>query len=172
MKAIRIIAWLVMLFGGAIGGLTMDKHLFPALYGNILFHLLCIPVGLALLYVVMTISRNTGRSLAKYGREGNLPRLETNRLATKGIYAHMRHPMHLGLLFFPFAIAFLVGSPSFIIIISPFEALFMLLLIKLVEEPEAKRKFGTAYDEYMKNTPAFCFKPECIRMLFKKVEKK
>ena len=81
----------------------------------------------------------------------------------------MRHPMHLGLLLFPLSFAFLTGSPSFIFIISPAEMLLMLLLIKLIEEPEAVRKFCDEYREYMKQVPRFCFRKECLKELFKKV---
>jgi protein-S-isoprenylcysteine O-methyltransferase Ste14 len=83
----------------------------------------------------------------------------------------MRHPMHLGLFLFPVSVAFLVGSPSFILIISPLEILFMLIMIKLVEEPEAFSKFGNEYLEYKKQTPMFCFKMTCLRELLKDIPK-
>jgi protein-S-isoprenylcysteine O-methyltransferase Ste14 len=97
--------------------------------------------------------------------------METNVLATEGIYKFMRHPMHLGLLFFPVAIAFLIGSPSFILILAPLEIVFMLVMIKLVEEPEALRKFDSQYLDYMKQVPWFCFNMECLKELFKPVPK-
>ncbi len=169
--AMRMIVWMVMLAGGIWGGLLLDRQWFPKLYNNLWVHLTGFIIGLILLKMVITISRNTGRTLAKYGREGTLPRMETNRLVTSGIYQHMRHPMHLGLLFFPFAFAFLAGSPSFVLVIAPAEAVFMLLMIKWVEEPEALRKFGEIYRHYMKQTPWFCVKKECLKALFQKVKK-
>ncbi len=72
----------------------------------------------------MKISKNTGRTLAKYGREGKLKRMQTNVLVKQEIYKYMRHPMHLGLFLFPLGIAFLIGSPSFILIIAPIEIIF------------------------------------------------
>ena len=167
----RIIIWVIMLPGGIWAGIFLDKILFPAVYTNLWFHLAGFMVGLGLLKIVMTVSRNTGRMLAKYGREGELPRMETNKLVTEGVYKQMRHPMHLGLLLFPFAFAFLAGSPSFILIIAPLEVLFILLMIKWVEEPEAIAKFGDEYLDYMKSTPWFCFRKECLKMLLRKVEK-
>jgi protein-S-isoprenylcysteine O-methyltransferase Ste14 len=119
----------------------------------------------------MRISKNTGRTLAKYGRKGEVKRMETNVLAKEGIYKYMRHPMHLGLFLFPVSIAFLVASPSFILIISPIEILFMLIMIKLAEEPEAVRKFGDEYLEYKKQTPMFCLKVDCLKELLKDVPK-
>ncbi len=172
MKSIlRIVVWLLMLPGGVCAGLAFDKILFPAVYTNLWFHLAGFMVGLGLLKIVMTVSRNTGRVLAKYGREGELPRMETNKLVTEGVYKQMRHPMHLGLLLFPFAFAFLAGSPTFILIIAPLEVVFILLLIKWVEEPEAMAKFGEEYLAYMKSTPWFCLEKECLKMLFQKVDK-
>lgn len=148
-------------------GLYLDSILFPALVKNILFHLFTLIMGSFLLYLVLTISRNTGKILARFGRKGDLPRMETNMLVKEGPYKYMRHPMHLGLFFFPLSLAMILGSPSFIFFIAPAELLFMLLIVKLVEEPEARRKFGMDYDQYMKETPGFCFNPACIRVLFR-----
>ena len=167
----RILVWFVMLVGGVWGGYLLDARLFSHLYGNLWVHLVSFIIGLSLLKLVMTISRNTGRTLAKFGREGELPRMETNILVTEGVYHYMRHPMHLGLLLFPFAFAFLAGSPSFVLLIAPVEVIFMILMIKWVEEPEAIRKFGDAYRAYMKKTPWFCLKKDCLKMLLTKVEK-
>ena len=173
MKSVaRIIVWLVMLGGGIWGGYVLDSKLFPTLCGNLWIHIIGIVIGFGLLQLVMVVSRNTGRTLSKYGRKGDLPRMETNRLVKEGVYQYMRHPMHLGLLLFPFVFAFLAGSPSFVLIIAPCELLFMLLMIKWVEEPEAVRKFGNAYLEYKKSTPWFCLKKNCLRALFEKVEKR
>ncbi len=60
----------------------------------------------------------------------------------------MRPLMHLGLFLFLLSLALLIGSPTFILVIVPLEALFMLAMIKLMEEPEAIAKFGKAYREY------------------------
>ena len=160
-----------MLFGGIAGGYYIDSILFEGIHSNILFHIISLLFGAIILRLVMKISKNTGRTLAKFGRKGDIARMETNVLAKEGVYKYMRHPMHLGLFLFPMAFAFIVGSPSFILIISPLEILFMLIMIKLVEEPEAIGKFGDEYLEYKKQTPTFCFKAECIKELMKDVEK-
>jgi protein-S-isoprenylcysteine O-methyltransferase Ste14 len=162
---LRIVIWVLMIVGGSILSFFIDKQLFPFIQKDIVFHIFSFIIGLLLLFLVIKISRNTGKTLAKYGREGNLPRMNTNKFVDKSIYKYMRHPMHLGLLFFPLSIAFLLGSVSFIIIIAPIEIIFMLIMIKLVEEPEAIRKFGNAYIDYMKYTPWFCLKYECLKKL-------
>ncbi len=168
---VRMAVWLLMLAGGVAGGWWLDQKWFPALYDSLWFHGVSFIAGLYVLKMVMRVSRNTGQTLAKYGRKGTLPRMETNVLVSRGVYRYMRHPMHLGLLFFPLAVALLAGSPSFILVIAPAEMLFMLLMIKVVEEPEAMRKFGDAYRRYREQTPGFCFRKECLKALLQKVAK-
>ena len=75
----------------------------------------------------------------------------------------LREP--LGLLFFPWAVALILGSPTFILAIAPLEMLFMLVMIKLVEEPEAIRKLGDAYREYQEQVPGFNLRPDCWRQI-------
>ncbi len=167
----RMIIWIIMLVGGTFAGYYLDSILFSHLKYNIFFNITSLVIGVIILFLVFKISRNTGRTLAKYGRKGNIKRMETNVLAKEGIYKYMRHPMHLGLLFFPLGFAFLMASPSFILIIAPLEMIFMLVMIKLVEEPEAIKKFGNNYIKYMKEVPWFCFRKECIKELLKDVPK-
>jgi len=152
-------------------GLLLDYSLFPSVLKNVYFHLISFVVGILLLILVVKISKNTGRTLAKHGRNGKIKRMDTNVLVKSGAYKYMRHPMHLGLLLFPLVFALLSGSLSFILIIYPVEVIFMLLMIKFMEEPEAIKKFGDEYKKYMKDVPAFCFKKECIKELLKKVDR-
>jgi len=165
---LRITTWIFMIFGGAALSFYIDNQLFPLVYKDIIFHVFSFIVGFVLLLLVLRVSKNTGRTLAKYGREGKLPRMNTNKFVDKGVYKYMRHPMHLGLLFFPLSIALLLGSVSFILIIAPIEIVFMLIMIKLIEEPEAKRKFSKDYIDYMNYTPWFCFRIECLKKLLSK----
>ncbi len=167
---IRLFLWLLMLVGGAILSIYFDKIYFRNLFDNLYFHLTTFIIGYFLLKQVLKASRNTGRYLASKGRQGNIPRMETNQLVTDGVYGMMRHPMHLGLWFFPLAFALLIGSPTFIFFIAPLEMFFMIIMIKIWEEPEAEKKFGRAYKEYKKRVPFFCFKAECIRALLKNNE--
>ncbi|MGA7979950.1 MAG: isoprenylcysteine carboxylmethyltransferase family protein [Chromatiaceae bacterium] len=162
---VRLALWFLLLFGGAAVGLWLDARYFPRLLVSPWFHLLAFAPGVAILWLVVRVSRNTGRWLARHGREGELPRLETNRLVTTGPYACMRHPMHLGLLFFPLAVALLLGSPSFAFMVAPVEMLLIVLLIRLLEEPEARRKFGDPYAAYRRGVPMFSLRPDCLRRL-------
>lgn len=167
----RFVVWFIMIFGGIGLGLLLDYSLFPSVLKNVYFHLISFVVGILLLILVVKISKNTGRTLAKHGRNGKIKRMDTNVLVKSGAYKYMRHPMHLGLLLFPLVFALLSGSLSFILIIYPVEVIFMLLMIKFMEEPEAIKKFGDEYKKYMKDVPAFCFKKECIKELLKKVDR-
>jgi len=164
----RFLIWILFLIGGGFLGIYLDKVLFISCYNNIAFHIISFFIGLIVLFFVLRISKNTGRFLAKNGRKGELPRMQTNILVQNGIYAQMRHPMHLGLMLFPFAIAFLLGSLSFILIIAPAEILLILIMIYLIEEPEAIKKFGNNYKNYKKRTPAFCIKLNCLKALIQK----
>jgi protein-S-isoprenylcysteine O-methyltransferase Ste14 len=167
----RFAIWVIFIIGGAVAGYFLDTIWCPEFLYNWLWHIIAFVVGVLVMRLVMTISRNTGRILARYGREGDLPRMETNRLVTEGPYACMRHPMHLGLFLFPMAFALLSGFLSFIMLIVPLEIFLMLIMIFLIEEPEAKRKFGKQYDDYKKTTPAFNFSVKCLKRLLQKVER-
>jgi protein-S-isoprenylcysteine O-methyltransferase Ste14 len=167
----RIFVWIIMIFGGVALGLYLDGFLFTNIHKNILFHSLSFVIGFLLILLLIRISKNTGRTLAKYGRKGDVKRMDTNVLVNQGVYKYMRHPMHLGLLFLPLSFAFLIGSPSFILFIAPAEMVIMLLLIKFFEESEAIKKFDKQYIEYKKQVPWFCFKIHCLKELFKDVPK-
>ncbi|HHH38683.1 MAG TPA: isoprenylcysteine carboxylmethyltransferase family protein [Sedimenticola sp.] len=162
---LRIIVWSIFLVGGLLLSLYLDRVLFPEHSVSPFRHLISGVIGAWLLWLVLRIARNTGRTLAHFGRKGTLPRLETNRLVTAGPYGCMRHPMHLGLMLFPLAVALLAGSPAFIFIVAPLEAAIMAMLVLTLEEREAIHKFGAAYLDYRRQVPAFTLRPACLRQL-------
>ena len=166
---LRILLWLVLLLGGLALGFYLDRQFFPQALTSLLWHLASAFLGLMLMRLIFRIARNTGRTLARFGRDGDLPRLETNRLVTRGPYGCMRHPMHMGLLPMPLALALLVGSPSFILFLAPLEMALMVLLVLLLEEREALHKFGEAYREYRRQVPAFSLRPSCLKLLLQPV---
>jgi protein-S-isoprenylcysteine O-methyltransferase Ste14 len=128
---------------------------------------LTLPVGLVLMKLAFNAAAAGGRELAKGGKSSpDVPRLETDRLVTGGIYAHMRHPMLFGLTLVPMALAFIVGSPSFITLVAPVEMLFIVVMVLTFEEAECRRKFGDDYRSYARRVPPVCFKPNCLKMLF------
>ncbi len=166
----RITVWVIFLFGGTAAGIIWDINIFPATWHNWIWHIISFFIGLLLLITTMKISKNTGRTLAKYGREGKVKRMDTNRLVKTGVYKCMRHPMHLGLFLFPFAFAFLSGSLTFILFIAPIEVVFMIIMVLTLEEKEAIHKFGNNYIEYKKEVPAFNLSRKCLKELLKTVK--
>jgi protein-S-isoprenylcysteine O-methyltransferase Ste14 len=162
---IRIFLWLLMLLGGAALAITIDKN--SSLFHSLSFHLISALLGLFIITLAFRAAANGGRELTK-GREGDIPRLETNKLVTTGIYRCMRHPMLFGLTLLPLGWALLLGSPTFITIIAPIEMLFIIVMVTVFEEMEVKRKFSQEYEVYKKEVPMVSFKPSCLRELFKK----
>ena len=166
---IRILLWTVMLVGGTILGIWFDLHHFRNLFLSPIWHLFTLPAGIVMMIFAFRAAAAGGRELAKHGKSSaDIPRLETDRLVTSGIYAHMRHPMLFGLTLLPLALAFIIGSPAFITIIAPLEMLFIVMMVLTFEERECRQKFGREYDDYAKQVPPVCFKPHCLKMLFSK----
>jgi len=166
---VRLLLWAVLLLGGTALSLWLDLRHFRELLFSPLYHLLTFPLGWFLMTMAFRAASAGGKALAKHGKSGpEVPRLETDRLVTEGIYAHMRHPMLFGLTLVPLAFALLIGSPSFILLVAPAEMLFIIVMVLTLEERECRRKFGQAYDAYAKKVPAVCLSPECLRMLFGK----
>ena len=168
---VKMSVWLLFIIGGLWLSLYLDNIFFggPVAHNTLLYYTLFV-IGVILLVTVLNISRNTGRLLARYGHDKNKARGQINLVVKQGPYAFMRHPMHLGLLFFPLAIALISASPSFILIVAPAEMLLIIILIKLVEEPQTKKLLGKEYEKYMKQVPMFCFSLKCIGELLKPVK--
>ena len=166
---IRIILWLLLLIGGAVLGICMDWN--SELFRNPLFHIASAIVGFIVLMFSFRAAGNGGRELSK-GRVGDIPRLETNKLVTTGIYGCMRHPMLFGLTLLPLGWALLIGSSSYILIIAPLEMLFIIFMVIVFEEREAENKFGDDYRRYREKVPMVSFKAECLRRLFAKKTKR
>ena len=162
---IRIVLWLLMLIGGALYAYSIDKN--DLLFHSLLFHLLSALIGLFILRLAFRAAANGGRELAK-GRGENIPRLETNKLVTTGIYKCMRHPMLFGLTLLPLGWALLLGLPTFITIIAPLEMLFIIFMVMVFEEMEVKKKFGDEYKVYAQKVPMVSFQRSCLRKVFRK----
>jgi len=162
---VRIFLWIVMLFGGTWYALVYDWN--HPLFRDFFFHLVTAGSGSLVLLLSFRAAANGGRELSK-GRVGDIPRLETNTLVTTGLYSCMRHPMLFGLMLLPMAWALMLGSPTFIMEIAPFEMLFIMLMVIIFEEMEIRKKFGQAYEDYRQNVPMVSFDRHCLKNLFKK----
>ena len=168
-KYLRVIIWLLFIFGGIALSMYIDKHIFhyERITDTWLYYIINM-VGIILFVWAFIVSGNVRRTLNKHGRKSKgLSRLQTDTLVTTGVYSMMRHPMSQALLTFPMAVALMATSPSFIFIIAPLETLIMILMIRFIEENETRKKFGEAYDSYCMNTPRFCYRWQCIKALLK-----
>jgi len=163
---IRVVLWILILAGGVYLGFHYDFIYFPALVKNPFFHLATFIIGFFLMKLSFHAAKVGGRELKKYGREGDIPRLETNKLVTSGIFSCFRHPMLFGLSFIPLSLALIVGSPTFILFIASLEMIFILIMVLVFEEMECYKKFGNDYKSYKNSTPLFSKNPECYRKLF------
>ncbi len=161
---IRIFLWLLMLFGGAWYSIIQD--LSNQYFQSISFHLLSSVLGVIIIFLAFRASANGGKELTK-GRVGNIPRLETNKLVTTGIYACMRHPMLFGLTLLPLGWALLIGSPTFISMVAPLEMLFIIIMVIIFEEQEVKMKFSKEYEIYRTKVPMVSFEWRCLKQLLK-----
>ena len=171
---LKFLFWILLIVGGIGFSVYLDKYIlhFQKIDNGILYYI-SFGLGVFLLVISFFNTGNVGRTLAKHGRKSkDLPRMQTDKLVTTGIYALMRHPMQQTLMMFPLAIALQMVSPSFIFFVAPLEMLLIYMLILLIEEPETRKKFGKAYDEYCAKTPLFCFRWECLKALYKNPDKK
>ena len=163
---IRVLLWVFILVGGVWIGLYYDFVYFKKIVTNPIFHLFTFLIGAFLMKLSFHAAKVGGRELKKFGRKGDIPRLETNRLVTSGIFSCFRHPMLFGLSFIPLALALIVGSPTFILFIAPLEMIFILIMVLVFEEMECYKKFGKDYEIYKKSTPIFSKDKECYKKLF------
>jgi len=161
---IRVVLWIILLIGGAIYSIYQDIDNFY--FKNIYFHIITAIVGVYIIKLAFHASTKGGKELAKNGRVGDIPRLETNRLVTSGIYNCMRHPMLFGLTLLPLGVALIIGSPTFILKVAPIEMIFIIFMVIIFEEAEVNRKFPQEYREYSKKVPMVSFKKECLKELF------
>ena len=78
---------------------------------------------------------------------------QTTRLVKTGVYTYIRHPMYAALLYFTWGVFF--KSPSLLDGLIATVASAFLYATGRVEEGENLYKFGTEYNEYIKQTRMF-----------------
>jgi protein-S-isoprenylcysteine O-methyltransferase Ste14 len=78
---------------------------------------------------------------------------KTSTLVTTGVYGYIRHPLYSSLLFLGWGTFF--KHPSWLGGLLALLATIFLMLTARVEEDENIRFFGTAYQEYMKQSKMF-----------------
>jgi protein-S-isoprenylcysteine O-methyltransferase Ste14 len=75
----------------------------------------------------------------------------SNRLATNGLYATMRHPQHLGIAIW--ALGFTLGGALWLHFFFWLTLVYVLFLLALNEESKLKEQFGADYINYQQRVP-------------------
>jgi protein-S-isoprenylcysteine O-methyltransferase Ste14 len=75
------------------------------------------------------------------------------KLATSGVYGHIRHPQYVGFVLVMFG--FLLQWPTLLTLLMFPVLVFMYVRLARAEEREALAEFGSAYECYMRDVPAF-----------------
>jgi len=76
-------------------------------------------------------------------------------LVAVGPYAWSRNPMLTGVFTCLFGLGFCLHSVSMVVVWTPVFVLLNVIELKMVEEPELERRFGTSYREYKRRVPMF-----------------
>ncbi|MEJ2236799.1 MAG: isoprenylcysteine carboxylmethyltransferase family protein, partial [Gemmatimonadales bacterium] len=76
-------------------------------------------------------------------------------LVVEGPYVWTRNPMLTGVFTALFGVGVLLHSVGMVLISIPAYILVHVIHLKLVEEPELERRFGTSYSEYRGRVPMF-----------------
>ena len=79
---------------------------------------------------------------------------KTQNLVVTGPYRYTRNPMLFGACVYYYAIAIFLNSVSAIAVVTLFMT-FMLIFVKLTEEPRLLKDFGSDYEEYRQRVSMF-----------------
>ncbi|MEZ0364535.1 isoprenylcysteine carboxylmethyltransferase family protein [Mycobacterium sp. pUA109] len=83
-----------------------------------------------------------------------MPLAPTQHLVITGFYRFVRNPMYVGLLFMIVGQAVLFGSPG-VLLYAAIAWVVTAAFIRWYEEPTLARQYGSQYDEYRRNVPAW-----------------
>jgi len=159
---VRMVVWIVMLFGGLSASLIVDEVLKLHLYSTV-----AIPIGISMLGITIYVAGVTGKWLSTYGKSNqSKPFGDIDRLVTVGPYSCMRHPMHLFLSLMPVEIGLIFDSFIMTLVVGPLEALAILIMALKLDERESIERFGEEYLRYRERVPAFNLRPSCISKCF------
>ncbi|MHA2244237.1 MAG: methyltransferase family protein [Candidatus Hodarchaeales archaeon] len=142
--------------------LLMDDVLnLPKLFPTSFNLLISAPVLISGLFLILWSSM-----LFAKAKGTPVPFSPPTKLVHTGPYTYIRNPIVLGYILLFFGIGFLMRSISLVLIITPFYFLFLILEIKLIEEPELEKRLGKESLDYKKRVPMFIPK---LKMKIKKL---
>jgi protein-S-isoprenylcysteine O-methyltransferase Ste14 len=108
--------------------------------------------GLLLIGVGLILFVATVRLFSQYGEGSIMPWDPTQRLIVRGVYRHVRNPMHTGVFLVLTGEGLLLRSTPLLVLMAAVVVLH-LFYIPLSEERGLERRFGEAYREYKRNVP-------------------
>jgi protein-S-isoprenylcysteine O-methyltransferase Ste14 len=97
------------------------------------------------------------QAFVRFVREGlgtPAPMAPPERLVVGGAYRHVRNPMYVALLAIIAGQALLLGQPLLLLYATALWV-FAAAVVRWVEEPGLKRRFGADYDTYRRAVPAW-----------------
>ncbi len=114
-------------------------------------------IGLPILVTGVAVGVKATRLLYQIG--GGLPWGEalrddaSSKLVTTGLYSYTKNPMVLGYSLLPLGMGILFQSPGMAITVPIIVIALNFIILKLREEPNLTKRFGSEYTEYKKRTP-------------------
>jgi len=109
-------------------------------------------IGLVFMVVGWLFANWTVRVQFTVGKGTPIPLMATQKLIVQGPYTYCRNPMTLGTDLFYLGIALWLGSVS-ALGLGLVYPVGILIYIRLVEERELEKRFGSEYLEYRSSTP-------------------
>lgn len=109
-------------------------------------------IGLDLIGLGLSLLISTIRHFADHGQGTLAPWDPTRQLVVRGIYRHVRNPMHIGVFAVLYGEGVLAGSIP-LLLFATAVVLIHLLYIPLSEEPGLEARFGASYMDYSQHVP-------------------
>lgn len=126
--------------------LALNMHLFSLNIGPIRY------VGLIFIIVGAVINLKCYWDLIFSGRGTPDPLIPTSVLVAKGLYQFVRNPVYVGFFLILFGESILFVS-SLLLFYSFLWFLLLSLIVRFIEEPSLRQRFGKSYDEYLVSVP-------------------
>lgn len=95
-----------------------------------------------------------GWSLVLFKGKG-VPFNPPRELVVAGPYAWVRNPMLTGVFSTLLGLGFILNSVSLVFLGTPAFIVLNVIVLKILEEPELERRFGTSYNDYRQRVPMF-----------------
>ena len=137
---------LVVLTGLLIDRLLHIPPLFPGMIGAVVGAPLLLAGSVLTAWCVLRFKKAAGTPV---------PFNPPTELVVEGPYVWTRNPMLTGVFTGLFGLGVLIHSLGMVLVSIPAYILLHVVELKLVEEPELERRFGTRYLEYKRRVPMF-----------------